>query len=62
MNELKMIKMSIRKLLPDTMTYSEKCKLLEEMAEEYRKKARKDVYDSVRSKPKTDGYEPFLGK
>lgn len=57
-----MLKMSIRQLLPETMTYSQKCEILEELAEEYRKKSRKDVYESTRTSLKGEDYTPVMPK
>lgn len=39
--------MAIRKALPDTMSYTEKCRLLEELSDEYRRKSRREVQDEV---------------
>lgn len=58
----KMLKMSIRQLLPETMTLPQKCALFEELAEEYRKKSREDVYKGSRMPLKGEDYSPILPK
>lgn len=47
MKNEKMIMMEIRKALPDTLSYTEKCRILEKLADEYRVKSRKEVSDEV---------------
>lgn len=60
--EINMIKMNIRNCLPEGLSYSEKCEILEKLAEEYRKKSRKDVYDSVKTKLKAEDYDGIIQK
>lgn len=43
----KIVEMNIRKQLPDDYTYTEKCIILEILAEEYRDKARKEIREEV---------------
>jgi hypothetical protein len=63
-----MIAMSIRKAMPDTMTLAEKAQLLENMADEYRKKSRDDVHsDAAKFRAKTgrvsaEDYSPIIDK
>lgn len=45
--DLKMIEMAVRLALPDTLSYTQKCRLLEKLADEYRAKSRKEVSDAV---------------
>lgn len=51
---IKMIKMEIRKCLPEELTYQQKLQILEEMAEEYRTKSRKEVYGAANYDPEKD--------
>lgn len=60
--EINIIKMNIRKLLPDVLTYSEKLQILESLTDEYRRKSRKDVEDSVKGKLKAEDYEGIIQK
>lgn len=63
-----MIAMSIRKILPDTITYAQKAELLESMAAEYRKKSRDDVHSEAakfRAKAgrmSAEDYSPIIDK
>lgn len=58
----KMIYMQIRQCLPDTLSYSQKCEILEKLAEEYRKKSRKEVYADSKQPLKGEDYSPILKK
>lgn len=58
----KMIEMSIRKCLPENLTYSQKCEILEKLAEEYRAKSRKHVYESSKFRSKAQDYEGIIQK
>lgn len=60
--ETKMVEMEIRKALPNSLSYSEKCAILERLAEEYRQKSRKDVYGDQKFKGKNIDYSPILPK
>lgn len=58
----KMLKVEIIKMLPDDFTYIQKCKLFEELAEEYRAKSRKEVYGSTSKSLKAEDYSPIVKK
>lgn len=60
--DVKMIEMAIRNTMPDTLSYSEKCQILERLAEEYRKKSRKEVYAASNFKGSDIDYTPILPK
>ena len=60
-NEEKMVAMAIRKALPESWSYSQKCQMLEALADEYRKKSRKDVYGSSKIDKGID-YTPIVRK
>lgn len=49
---MKEIQMDIRNCLPEKWTYSQKLKALEELADEYRKKSRDEVYGDQKFKGK----------
>ena len=53
-SEMKIIMMAIRKALPDTLSYTEKCRILENLADEYRVKSRKEISEEV-AKFKSNG-------
>lgn len=46
-NAMKIIEMQIRQALPDTLSCTQKCRLLEKMADEYRERSRKEVSEEV---------------
>lgn len=45
--DTKMIEMAIRNALPDTLSYTQKCRILEKLADEYRNKSRKEISEAV---------------
>jgi len=45
--QMKLIMMAVRKAMPDTLTYVQKCVILEKLADEYRAKSRKEIGDEV---------------
>lgn len=64
---MKMISMEIRKCLPNDITDSQACAILESLADEFRRRSRKDVSQDVakfRAKvgKKTEDYDPLLDK
>lgn len=44
---MKEIKLDVIKALPDSLNYTQKCRLLESLADDYRKKSRDEVNHSV---------------
>lgn len=47
MKSMKEIKLDVIKALPDSLNYTQKCRLLESLADDYRKKSRDEVNHSV---------------